>query len=124
MYHDDSKGRAKRGIANPNRGVKRGDLTNRFPARMRQLQLTYDAHALSAGQLVKRLGREFEPWLPKPTLPIEQVSAAPLGESAADSPRPAGLNKAPTSPYSAFRSRARSVRIRLASADRRPKISG
>ena len=71
LYYDETKGRAKRGIANPNRGIKRGDLTNRFPARMRQLQLTYDAHALSAGQLVKLLGREFEPWLPKPTLPFE-----------------------------------------------------
>lgn len=59
LYWDDTKQRSRRGIvgtslANP------GDLTRRFPARIRQLEKTYDLYSLSADQLIELLGNEFQ----------------------------------------------------------------
>lgn len=62
LYFDEENGRPKRGIF-PTKGERRGDLRNRFPSRVLQLQRTYDVGALSADQLIQLLGAEFAPWL-------------------------------------------------------------
>ena len=53
-------GKPKRGIVP--KDERPGDLRSRFPARLRQLTLTYDIAALNGADLVKLLGREFERW--------------------------------------------------------------
>jgi len=39
--------------------VKPGDLRNRFPIKVRQLEKTYDLFTLNADQLIDLLGAEF-----------------------------------------------------------------
>lgn len=63
LYWDPKRGRSKVGIANPNSKAKPGDLDNRLPMRIRQLEMTYDTQSLAADQLIELLGSEFEPWL-------------------------------------------------------------
>lgn len=60
LYFDEDTGRPKRGIVP--KQEQAGDLRNRFPARLRQLTLTYDLGELTGPQLVQLLGREFERW--------------------------------------------------------------
>lgn len=60
LYFDRELNRAKVGIF-PTK-PQRGDLRNRFPARLEQLDLTYDVHALNAGELIGLLGDEFNRW--------------------------------------------------------------
>ncbi len=74
LYFDEEKRKPKRGIAGNNRSPRAGDLANRFPIRMKQLQLTHDANALSADQLLALLGREFEQWLGQPRLKFASSS--------------------------------------------------
>ena len=60
LYFDEADGKPKRGIVP--KQEQAGDLRNRFPARLRQLSLTYDLGELNGPQLVQLLGREFERW--------------------------------------------------------------
>jgi len=68
LYFDEDKLKPKRGAARSSSNPRAGDLSNRFPVRMKQLQRTYDANALSADQLIALLGREFSPWQSAPQL--------------------------------------------------------
>lgn len=58
LYWDASKGAPRRGIASPGT-IKPGDLYHRLPAKVRQLEKTYDLHSLNANQLIDLLGNEF-----------------------------------------------------------------
>lgn len=60
LYFDVNKQSPKRGIFP--KVTKAGDLRNRFPTRIKQLQLNYDIAGLDAGQLLTLLGPEFSPW--------------------------------------------------------------
>jgi len=60
LYYDKEKGKAKRGIVT--KKEKRGDLRNRLPIRIRQLQKTYDVAGLTGDQLLDLLGSEFDRW--------------------------------------------------------------
>ncbi|MBK8979628.1 MAG: hypothetical protein IPM29_27330 [Planctomycetes bacterium] len=62
LYFDHEGGRPKRGIMSSKK-PRRGDLRNRLPARIRQLQRTYDLAAVTGEQFLQLLGPEFEPWL-------------------------------------------------------------
>jgi hypothetical protein len=64
LYFDEERGRPKPGIF-PKKH-RRGDLRNRFPARIRQLQMTYDVAAVDATQLIELLGSEFGHFAPAP----------------------------------------------------------
>ena len=59
IYWDASRGKARSGIASYS-GVRPGDLTHRFPIRIRQLEKTYDLQSLTADQLIELLGEEFQ----------------------------------------------------------------
>jgi len=58
IYWDPQNGRARPGITTS--VVRAGDLTRRFPTRIRQLEKTYDLAVLTADQLIELLGTEFE----------------------------------------------------------------
>lgn len=64
LYWDHSRNRPKPGITGAD--VKPGDLTHRFPLRIRQLEMTYDLMSLTADQLIELLGEEFAFAGPKP----------------------------------------------------------
>lgn len=57
VYWDEGKGRPRRGLISPKESA--GDLTHRFPLRIRQLEKTYDLMSLTADQLLELLGDEF-----------------------------------------------------------------
>lgn len=61
LYYDEQQGRPKRGITT--KSPRGGDLRNRFPSRIKQLQKTYDLYSLNAGELVDLMGPEFGEWL-------------------------------------------------------------
>jgi hypothetical protein len=67
LYWDEDRGRGRVGIVDP-RTTKAGDLTHRFPIRMRQLEKTYDLFSLTADQLIELLGAEFQPGGRNPSL--------------------------------------------------------
>ena len=75
LYFDEARGRPKAGIF-PTKIPRRGDLRNRFSARIRQLQMTYDVAAVDATQLIELLGSEFASYAPAPAVPVT-VAAAP-----------------------------------------------
>lgn len=58
VYWDRSTNRPRKGVNSPGK-VAAGDLTHRFPTRIRQLEKTYDLMSLSADQLLHLLGDEF-----------------------------------------------------------------
>jgi hypothetical protein len=58
LYWNDARGKARAGIVGQE--IRRGDLTHRFPLRIRQLEKTYDLLSLSAEQLLELLGDEFQ----------------------------------------------------------------
>jgi hypothetical protein len=58
LYWDAKRGKARAGIVT-RVTVKPGDLRNRFPIKVRQLEKTYDLFTLSADQLIDLLGAEF-----------------------------------------------------------------
>jgi hypothetical protein len=60
LYYDKERGKAKRGIIS--KKEKPGDLRNRLPIRIRQLQKTYDVAGLTGDQLLDLLGSEFDRW--------------------------------------------------------------
>jgi hypothetical protein len=59
LYWDEIEGRPRKGIVSKDR-VTPGDLRNRFPIRIRQLEKTYDLVSLNARQLIDLLGDEFK----------------------------------------------------------------
>lgn len=67
LYWDPERGRVRAGVLNPWPGSP-GDLTNRLPLRIRQLEKTYDLVSLDADRLLELLGDEFRP--PGTTPPI------------------------------------------------------
>ncbi len=60
LYFDKKRGCQKRGILN--KTAKPGDLRNRLPVRIEQLEMTYDIDSLSGDQLLGLLGAEFASW--------------------------------------------------------------
>ena len=58
LYWDDDRGRIRPGVVG--QVVRAGDLTHRFPLRIRQLEMTYDLQSLNADQLIDLLGDEFQ----------------------------------------------------------------
>lgn len=65
LYFDETRARPKRGILNHGVNQRRGDLRNRLPVRIIQLEKNYDVDSLNGGQLLSLLGEEFEGWLAK-----------------------------------------------------------
>ena len=58
LYWDRQTNRPRKGVNSPGK-ITAGDLTHRFPTRIRQLEKTYDLMSLSADQLLELLGEEF-----------------------------------------------------------------
>lgn len=58
LYWDGTRGKARAGIVGQE--VRAGNLTHRFPVRIRQLEKTYDLLSLDANQLIELLGDEFQ----------------------------------------------------------------
>ncbi len=58
LYWDRRTNRPRKGVNSPGK-ITAGDLTHRFPTRIRQLEKTYDLMSLSADQLLGLLGDEF-----------------------------------------------------------------
>lgn len=58
LYWDPERQRIRTGVLNPWPGSP-GDLTNRLPLRIRQLEKTYDLVSLDADRLLELLGDEF-----------------------------------------------------------------
>lgn len=61
LYYDHRKDKSKKGISDPQ--PRPGDLRARLPARIRQLEKTYDLQSLDADQMLRLLGDEFKSWL-------------------------------------------------------------
>ena len=59
IYWDPNTNRPRRGVTDSVR-VTEGDLTHRFPTKIRQLEKTYDLQSLDADQLLELLGDEFD----------------------------------------------------------------
>lgn len=57
LYWDPKRQGPRKGIT-PNT-ARRGDLPHRFPARIQQLEKTFDLQSVTATQLVELLGDEF-----------------------------------------------------------------
>jgi hypothetical protein len=91
MYYDPQRNAAKAGIIDA-RVTKPGDLVNRLPARIRQLEVTHDLTNLSAEQLLNLLGDEFRQWAVAPA--ATPVTPRPSRRPSAASP------SAPQSPHS------------------------
>jgi hypothetical protein len=60
LYWDPERQRVRSGVLGPWPGSP-GDLRNRLPLRIRQLERTYDLVSLDAGRLLALLGDEFQP---------------------------------------------------------------
>lgn len=58
LYWDAARGKPRIGIVDSQR-IRPGDLTHRFPTRIRQLERTYDLYDMPADQLIELLGEEF-----------------------------------------------------------------
>ena len=88
LYWDKSTGRIKPGLVD-SRATKPGDLANRLPARIRQLEVTHDLTNLTAEQLLNLLGDEFRQWAVAPTEP-PATSRPPRRQAASPPPVPPG----------------------------------
>lgn len=85
LYWDQDHRRVKRGVVDNT--PRPGDLRNRLPARIRQLEVTHDLTNLSAEQLLNLLGDEFRQWAVAPTAPANRrrrssPSAGPSPDSS------------------------------------------
>jgi hypothetical protein len=72
LYWDEKRRRPRRGITGSKE--RSGDLSHRFPLRIRQLEKTYDLMSLSADQLIELLGDEFSFARPKSLTLFERES--------------------------------------------------
>lgn len=61
LYWDESQNRPRPSITGGKSNMRQGDLTNRFPTCIDQLEMTYDLQVLSADQIIELLGDEFKP---------------------------------------------------------------
>lgn len=95
MYYDPQRNAAKAGIIDA-RVTKPGDLVNRLPARIRQLEVTHDLTNLNAEQLLNLLGDEFRQWAVAPAA----TPAAPRPPRRPASATPAVPPSTPPSPHS------------------------
>lgn len=66
LYWNDARGKARAGVVGQQ--IRAGDLTHRFPLRIRQLEKTFDLQSLNADQLLDLLGGEFQEGPKAPTL--------------------------------------------------------
>jgi hypothetical protein len=62
LYFDQASGKPKRGLFPKKESARPGDLRNRLPIRIQQLQKTYDISALDGPRLLALLGGEFDRW--------------------------------------------------------------
>jgi len=74
LYWDPKTRRQKPGAVDP-RTVREGDLMHRLPARVKQLEMTYDLVDLTADQLLNLLGDEFRQWADSSSGPRRPVAA-------------------------------------------------
>ena len=63
LYWDTASMKPKPGISPKKDNPKPGDLRNRLPARIQQLEKTYDLGAMTGHQFLEILGPEFKVWL-------------------------------------------------------------
>ena len=75
LYWDQDHMRVKRGVVDNT--PRPGDLRNRLPARIRQLEVTHDLTNLTAEQLLNLLGDEFRQWAVVPTAPSNRRRRSP-----------------------------------------------
>jgi len=68
LYRDPVTGKQKPGAVDF-RAARAGNLSNRLPARIRQLEVTHDLTNLTAEQLLNLLGEEFRQWAVAPAEP-------------------------------------------------------
>jgi endonuclease III len=68
LYRDPATGKQKSGAVDSH-VIRAGNLSNRLPARIRQLEVTHDLTNLTAEQLLKLLGDEFRQWAVVATAP-------------------------------------------------------
>jgi len=59
LYWDDRRNKPRSGIVSGT-NANRGDLTHRLPARVQQLECTYDLQSVDAAKMLDLLGREFD----------------------------------------------------------------
>jgi hypothetical protein len=64
LYWNDQQQSVKRGLVDMK--PRPGDLRNRLPVRIQQLEMTHDLTELSADQLLVLLGEEFQTWATPP----------------------------------------------------------
>jgi len=95
LYWDKGTGRIKPGLVD-SRATKPGDLANRLPARIRQLEVTHDLTNLNAEQLLNLLGDEFRQWAVAPAA----TPAAPRQPRRPASAAPSVPPSTPSSPHS------------------------
>ena len=95
LYWDKGTGRIKPGLVD-SRATKPGDLANRLPARIRQLEVTHDLTNLNAEQLLNLLGDEFRQWAVAPAA----TPAAPRPPRRPASAAPSVPPSTPPSPHS------------------------
>ena len=88
LYRDPVTGKQKPGAVDF-RAVRAGNLSNRLPARIRQLEVTHDLTNLTAEQLLNLLGDEFRQWAVAPTEP-PATSRPPRRQAASPPPVPPG----------------------------------
>jgi len=86
LYRDPATGKQKPGAADSH-VVRAGNLSNRLPARIRQLEVTHDLTDLSAEQLLNLLGEEFRQWAVAPSAKGSTRRKRPA--TATSSPAPA-----------------------------------
>ncbi len=94
LYWDKTAERIKRGVVDNT--PRPGDLRNRLPARIRQLEVTHDLTNLNAEQLLNLLGDEFRQWAVAPAATPATSRPSRRTASASPSAPPA----APQSPHS------------------------
>jgi hypothetical protein len=95
LYRDPVTGKQKPGAVDAH-VVRAGNLSNRLPARIRQLEVTHDLTNLTAEQLLNLLGDEFRQWAVASTGP-EQPRRVERQRSFFPPPPPAGVSGQPPS---------------------------
>ena len=88
LYWDPHTRKQKPGAVSP-QTVTPGDLMHRLPARLKQLEMTYDLVDLTAEKLLSLLGDEFRQWAVAPTEPPAR-SRQPRRQAASSPAVPPG----------------------------------
>lgn len=95
LYRDPATGQQKSGAVDSH-VIRAGNLSNRLPARIRQLEVTHDLTNLNAEQLLNLLGDEFRQWAVAPAA----TPAAPRPPRRPASAAPSVPPPTPPSPHS------------------------